>query len=87
VQAWWWWWDERRERGWRRVSLITYGVTANKMAHGSVSGHMENGDNFFFKPISWGGSCGKVRALESSRARQLPCAEGVPGVRLNLLSL
>jgi hypothetical protein len=27
-----------------------------------------------------GGSCGKVRTFESSRARQLPCAEGVPGL-------
>ena len=25
-------------------------------------------------------SCGKVRAFESSRARQLSCAEGVPGL-------
>jgi hypothetical protein len=28
-----------------------------------------------------GGSCGKVRVFESSRARQLPCAEGMPGLK------
>ena len=66
--------------GGQRSIQLRYGSLSASIDETPASG---NGADFARFDMG-GGSCGKVRMFESSRARQLPCAEGVPGVRLDL---
>jgi hypothetical protein len=66
--------------GGQRSIQLSYGRLSASIDETPASG---NGPDFARFGCG-GGSCGKVRVFESSRARQLPCAEGMPGVRLNL---
>ena len=61
--------------GGQRSIQLSYGRLSASIDETPVSG---NGPDFARFGCG-GGSCGKVRMFESSRARQLPCAEGVPG--------
>jgi hypothetical protein len=60
--------------GGQRSIQLSYGRLTASIDETPASG---NGPDFARFGCG-GGSCGKVRAFESSRARQLPCAEGVP---------
>ena len=63
--------------GGQRSIQLSYGRLSASIDETPVSG---NGPDFARFGCG-GGSCGKVRMFESSRARQLPCAEGVPGLK------
>jgi hypothetical protein len=64
--------------GGQRSIQLSYGRLSASIDETPASG---NGADFARFDMG-GGSCGKGRTFESSRARQLPCAEGVPGVLL-----
>ena len=61
--------------GGQRSIQLSYGRLSASIDETRASG---NGLDFARLDVG-GASCGKVRAFESSRARQLSCAEGVPG--------
>jgi hypothetical protein len=63
--------------GGQRSIQLSYGRLSASIDETPASG---NGPDFARFGCG-GGSCGKVRVFESSRARQLPCAEGVPGLK------
>ena len=60
--------------GGQRSIQLSYGRLSVSIDESGASG---NGPVFARLDVGEG-SCGKVRAFESSRARQLSCAEGVP---------
>ena len=61
--------------GGQRSIQLSYGRLSASIDETRASG---NGPDFARLDVG-GASCGKVRVFESSRARQLSCAEGVPG--------
>jgi hypothetical protein len=61
--------------GGQRSIQLSYGRLSASIDETGASG---NGPYFAQLGVE-GASCGKVRAFESSRARQLSCADGVPG--------
>ena len=63
------------------------GQRSIQLSYGRLSASIDetpaSGNGPYFARLGVGGaSCGKVRVFESSRARELSCAEGVPGVTI-----
>ena len=67
-----------------KYSVSFGGQRSIQLSYGRLSASIDetpassNGPDFARLDVG-GASCGKVRAFESSRARELSCAEGVPG--------
>ena len=73
-----------RPRRFERPTFAFGGQRSIQLSYGRLSVSIDetqaNGNGPDFARLDVGGaSCGKVRVFESSRARQLSCAEGVPG--------